>query len=373
MDGGGLMRAILSLSGGMDSTSLLINLLSNGYEVSCISFDYGQKHKLELIKAKNNIVFLRENGHKIDHKIIDLTSVMSLLSSALTDPKINIPEGHYEEDQMKLTVVPNRNAIFSSILYGYAISLSNLHNTDVQIALGVHSGDHTIYPDCRPEFYESINNSFSLGNWDSEKVSFYLPFIEGNKKYILEDALKSCQILGISFDTIFANTITSYNPDSKGRSSGKSGSDVERILAFHSIGRIDPIEYVKPWEEILKNALEIELRHHVTRNNGTERGFTGKYDDHFDEGEYRCYNCNILLFTSDMKYNSNCGWPAFHSEHSDAKIKKVIDTSHGMKRVEVRCSQCDSHLGHIFDDGPNEYGNNRYCINSISLDFKENK
>ena len=91
---------------------------------------------------------------------------MGLFHSALTSDDIEVPEGHYEEEQMKATVVPNRNAIFASILYGYALSVALREDTDVIIALGVHSGDHAIYPDCRPEFYEAIGNAFSVGNWD---------------------------------------------------------------------------------------------------------------------------------------------------------------------------------------------------------------
>ena len=98
-------------------------------------------------------------------------------------------------------------------------------------------------------------------NWDSEKVSFELPYIDGDKKSILLDALKSCEALEIDFDTIFSNTNTSYNPDSEGRSSGKSGADIERILAFKAIDRVDPVEYIDSWEVVLSNAVEVEMRH----------------------------------------------------------------------------------------------------------------
>ncbi|MBT4391166.1 MAG: peptide-methionine (R)-S-oxide reductase MsrB [Euryarchaeota archaeon] len=371
MVGCGLMKAVIAFSGGMDSTALLINMLNRNYDITCISFDYGQKHKIEIERAKANINYLNSIGHIIEHKIIDMTNSFEIFDSALLNDDIDIPEGHYEEAQMKLTVVPNRNAIFSSIMYGYAISLVNKYNCDVKIGLGVHSGDHAIYPDCRPKFYESINKSFALGNWKSENVTFYLPFIDADKKYILNDLMTSCKILNINSNTILKNTLTSYNPDYKGKSSGKSGSDVERILAFDSLGLEDPIEYVKPWKEVLLDALDTELRHHVTRENGTERAFTGRYDKFSLTGKYRCYNCNKLLFTSEMKYNSGCGWPAFHSEHDSANISRIIDASHGMERVEVRCSSCDSHLGHVFEDGPSQFGGERYCINSVSLDFEE--
>lgn len=366
VDGGRLMRAVMALSGGMDSTGLLIHLLSKGYKVSCISYEYGQKHNIELERAKANIEYLSQNGYSVEHQIADLSSAMGLFHSALTSEEIEVPEGHYEEEQMKATVVPNRNAIFASILYGYALSVALREDTEVIIALGVHSGDHAIYPDCRPEFYDSIGNAFAVGNWDSEKVSFHLPYIDGDKETILRDALVSCQKLDLDFDTVFANTNTSYNPDSQGRSSGTSGADVERILAFHAIGRKDPVEYVKSWEDVLRGALKAQLRHYVMKENGTERPFTGEYDKHFETGNYHCADCNKLLFSSESKFDSGCGWPAFSEEVPDAQITQLKDTSHGMVRIEVRCSNCDSHLGHLFHEsrGP------RYCINSICLEFR---
>lgn len=369
MDGGRLMRAVMAFSGGMDSTGLLVRLLADGYKVSCISYDYGQKHVVEIERAKANISYLADNGYDVEHRIADLSSAMSLFHSALTSDEIDIPEGHYEEEQMKATVVPNRNAIFSSILYGYALSVALRENCNVAIALGVHSGDHAIYPDCRPEFYSAIGDAFTVGNWDSEKVTFHLPYIDGNKETILRDALVACSDLDLDFDTIFANTNTSYNPDYQGRSSGTSGADVERILAFHAIGRMDPVVYVKPWEQVLASALHAQLVYHVTRENGTESAFTGEYDKHFENGRYNCVNCGIVLFTSEMKFDSGCGWPAFHSEHSEAEILRKTDQSFGRIRTEVRCSTCDSHLGHVFDDGPRQHGGERDCINSVCLTF----
>lgn len=375
----------MSLSGGMDSTSVLIRLINEGYKIDCLSFNYGQKHVIEIEKAIENIAYLSRKGYQIKHQIIDLTSAMSIFHSSLTNEEIIVPEGHYEETQMKSTVVPNRNAIFSSIIYGYALSIVAKEDINVKIALGVHSGDHAIYPDCRPEFYQSLETSFRLGNWDSERVDFYLPYVNGDKVTILNDAMKSCQELGIDFDTIFSNTITSYNPDNEGRSSGKSGSDIERILAFHKIGRRDPIEYIEPWEKVLQNAITTEkdfkdeeyrnrltkIQYDVTRNSATERPFTGEYWDEKREGEYLCICCGRKLFTSEMKYDSGCGWPSFHTEHDDANIEQIEDRSHGMYRVEVKCSYCDAHLGHIFNDGPMNKGGKRYCINSASIDFVE--
>ena len=162
---------------------------------------------------------------------------------------------------MKQTVVPNRNAIFASILYGYALSIAMKEEHEIKIALGVHSGDHAIYPDCRPEFYEALEKAFKIGNWDSDKVSFYLPYIDGDKEMILRDSEQSLNKLQLDFDTVFSNTNTSYNPDDNGRSSGTSGADIERILAFHAVGKIDPVAYVKPWPQVLEDAINTENKH----------------------------------------------------------------------------------------------------------------
>jgi 7-cyano-7-deazaguanine synthase len=251
----------MSLSGGMDSTSLLMRMLADGYDVTCLTYDYGQKHSIEIERAKANIDYILNMGIQVGHIVIDLNSAMGSLNSALTTEGIEVPEGHYESEQMKQTVVPNRNAIFSSIMYAHALSISESEQTYVVIALGVHSGDHEIYPDCRPEFYESLESAFSIGNWGSERVSFHLPFISGDKSTILQDAHESISTLGLDFDTVFRNTNTSYNPDDSGRSSGKSGADVERILAFHSLGRKDPVQYIGGWDSALASALLAQSEH----------------------------------------------------------------------------------------------------------------
>ena len=253
-----MRRAVLAFSGGMDSTGLLLRLLANNYSVSCLSFNYGQKHIIELERAQQNIRYLSEKGQRVQHQILNLSSVIGLFHSALISESIEVPEGHYEEEQMKQTVVPNRNAIFSSILYGWALSISIKEQCDVVVALGVHSGDHAIYPDCRQEFYDALENAHRIGNWGGENISYYLPFIQGDKTTILEYSLKSCNTLSLDFDRVFANTITSYSPDENGRSSGRTGSDIERILAFNNISRKDPIEYVNDWQQVLHHALSID-------------------------------------------------------------------------------------------------------------------
>ncbi|MCT2557564.1 peptide-methionine (R)-S-oxide reductase MsrB [Tsuneonella sp. YG55] len=110
-------------------------------------------------------------------------------------------------------------------------------------------------------------------------------------------------------------------------------------------------------------------QYQVLRQAGTERAFTGKYDKNYDPGEYRCAGCGQLLFESDAKYNSGCGWPAFTAPAEGSAVEEHRDLSHGMIRTEVVCSNCAGHLGHVFPDGPREAGGMRYCINSAALDF----
>lgn len=253
-----MKRAVISLSGGMDSTGLLIHLLANGYkDVRALSFFYGQKHHVEIVRAAYNIEYLESNGIHVEHHAVDLSILGTLYNSALTSADVEIPEGHYAEENMKATVVPNRNAIFSSIIYGYALSIAEKTGDDVDICLGIHSGDHAIYPDCRPEFRDALDHAFRIGNWGSEKVRYYTPYLYKNKTDILLDTLQNCEKLSLNFDIILSNTITSYNPDNRGKSSGKSGSDIERIEAFINIGRKDPIEYTESWEVVREHAIEV--------------------------------------------------------------------------------------------------------------------
>lgn len=253
---------VLSLSGGMDSSALLLHCIAGFGEetVYSLSFDYGQKHKIELERLQRNLSLLRSKGFSIRHAVVDLSLLGTIYRSSLTSANWQCPEGHYAENSMKETVVPNRNAIFSSIIYGYALSLSQELGAKAAICLGVHSGDHAIYPDCRPEFYEAIGKAFKQGNWGSENVEFHLPYLHGDKLTILKDAESSCDQLGVDFDEFFANTNTSYSPDEQGRASGKTGSDIERILAFDALGREDPVEYQEPWSVVVQRARELELQ-----------------------------------------------------------------------------------------------------------------
>ena len=120
----------------------------------------------------------------------------------------------------------------------------------------------------------------------------------------------------------------------------------------------------KEWKEALSPDA-----YTILREKGTERAFTGKYNDHFEQGIYLCAGCGTELFESSSKFNSHCGWPSF-DEAKHSKVKEVKDSTHGMIRVEILCTNCGGHLGHVFSDGPTETGL-RYCVNSISLDFEK--
>ncbi|WP_119344283.1 7-cyano-7-deazaguanine synthase [Facilibium subflavum] len=238
--------AVLSLSGGMDSTSLLLRLLANDYHVTAISFDYGQKHKIELQKAAQVVKLLQEKGLAVTHQQIEINGLSELLHSALISGGENVPEGHYHEDNMRLTVVPNRNKIFSSIIQASALSIAQAKKTSAIIAMGVHGGDHQVYPDCRQEFRDKDYAAFLAGNWDAEDVTYYLPYITVDKASVLQDGLNACKELGLEFNKVYQHTFTSYIPvehDGVVYSDYKSASSIGRIEAFLTIGQVDPIAY----------------------------------------------------------------------------------------------------------------------------------
>ena len=252
-------QAVLSLSGGMDSSTLLLHLLANDYDVTALSFDYGQKHRVELERAQSLVAYVNEKncgcGGKaiygnLTHQIIKLDGLSQLLNSALVEGGKDVPEGHYEQDNMKETVVPNRNKIFSSLIQAVALSLATKTITDdcsigqeVVIAMGIHAGDHAIYPDCRQEFRDADFDAFVIGNWDSHLVSIYTPYLEVDKFDILKDGELACQKLSLNFDEVYKRTNTSYKPFPSGNSDYKSAASVERIEAFIKLGRPDPVQY----------------------------------------------------------------------------------------------------------------------------------
>jgi len=236
-------HAVVSLSGGMDSSTLLLRVLSEYDSVTAISFDYGQKHRVELERAQDLVDYLAKEGHKVTYKQIKLDGLVDLLNSALVQGGDDVPEGHYEQDNMKETVVPNRNKMFASIIQAVALSKSNTTKEKVDICLGIHAGDHAIYPDCRQEFRDADDEAFRIGNWEADRVGYFTPYLDTDKLGILQNGEYLCEILEINFDEVYSRTNTSYKPFPSGNSDYKSASSVERIEAFIALGRKDPVQY----------------------------------------------------------------------------------------------------------------------------------
>lgn len=236
-------HVVVSLSGGMDSSTLLLRAINEYDTVTGISFDYGQKHRVELERAQSLINYLAINGYKVNYRQIKLDGLVDLLDSALVQGGDDVPEGHYEQDNMKETVVPNRNKMFASITQAVALSVANRTGEKCDIALGIHAGDHAVYPDCRQEFRDADDAAFRMGNWDADQVGYFTPYLDTDKFGILQDGEILCAKLKIEFDEVYSRTNTSYKPYPSGNSDYKSASSVERIEAFIALGRKDPVQY----------------------------------------------------------------------------------------------------------------------------------
>ncbi len=236
-------HVVVSLSGGMDSSTLLLRAINEYDTVTGISFDYGQKHRVELERAQSLIDYLAINGYKVNYRQIKLDGLVDLLDSALVQGGDDVPEGHYEQDNMKETVVPNRNKMFASITQAVALSIANKTEETCDIALGIHAGDHAVYPDCRQEFRDADDAAFRIGNWEADRVGYFTPYLDTDKLGILKDGQILCERLSIGFDEVYSRTNTSYKPFPSGNSDYKSASSVERIEAFIALGRKDPVQY----------------------------------------------------------------------------------------------------------------------------------
>jgi 7-cyano-7-deazaguanine synthase len=299
-------HVVISLSGGMDSSTLLLRCLKEYNTVTAISFDYGQKHRIELDRAQSlvdyvnanpNCVFVHEelpNGFietysKVTYRQIQLNGLADLLDSALVTGGAEVPEGHYAEENMKATVVPNRNKIFASIIQAVALSIANKTGEQCDIAMGIHAGDHAIYPDCRQEFRDADDHAFRMGNWEADKVGYFTPYMEGDKFTILQDGEVLCGELGLDFNEVYKRTNTSYkpifilgggdswieyNPAKDGvvaerggwYSDFKSASSVERVEAFIKLGRPDPVGYADEigpvtWKHVVKEVTKVLENH----------------------------------------------------------------------------------------------------------------
>ena len=268
-------HVVVSLSGGIDSSTLLLRCLKEYDSVTAISFDYGQKHRVELERAQSLVDYIK---YDVKYRQIQLNGLVDLLDSALVTGGEEVPEGHYAEDNMKATVVPNRNKIFASITQAVALSVANRTGETCDIAMGIHAGDHAIYPDCRQEFRDADDAAFRIGNWEAERVGYFTPYLEGDKFTILQDGEVLCEELGLDFDEVYSRTNTSYKPIlwkwtgtdntlyEKWYSDYKSASSVERIEAFIKLGRKDPVDYADEkgpvtWE-VAREAVQKVLTEH---------------------------------------------------------------------------------------------------------------
>jgi len=260
-------HVVISASGGMDSSTLLLRCLKEYDTVTAISFDYGQKHLVELERATELVKYINLQAiGELRHQIIELNGLAELLDSALVEGGVDVPEGHYSEETMKSTVVPNRNKIFASITQAVALSIANRTGENCDIALGIHAGDHAIYPDCRQEFRDADEIAFRMGNWDAERVSYFTPYLEGDKYTILQDGEKLCEELGLEFGEIYKRTLTSYKPYPNGNSDIFSASSVERVEAFIKLGRKDPVQYEDEtgpveWDYVVERVTEVIKKH----------------------------------------------------------------------------------------------------------------
>jgi 7-cyano-7-deazaguanine synthase len=217
------MKALISLSGGLDSAVVLADLIEKKIEVQAVSFCYGSKHQKHEIDAAIELAY----HYKVPILSVDLSRAFGSVESALlASNDAKIPEGHYNDESMRQTVVPARNMIFLSVLASIALSRGC-----EQIYIGVHQGDHFIYPDCRPVFIRSMRKS--IGHATENKVELRAPFLCKKKKDIVAR--------GLMLNVPFEKTRTCYTSDDV--ACGKCGSCVERLEAFKLCNAVDPIPY----------------------------------------------------------------------------------------------------------------------------------
>ena len=227
------MKAMIVCSGGLDSVTLAYKVAAEGSLTSLVSFQYGQRHANELSYAAKCA-----EHFGVPHHIIDISNVgAQLTGSALTDD-IDVPDGHYAEDSMKLTIVPNRNAIMLTIAYGMAAS----QGADT-VAIAVHGGDHFIYPDCRPDFIEQFAKMQKMALDGYADIDIYAPFLHGTKGDIVK--------AGAAVNVPFEETWSCYKGG--GRQCGRCGTCVERAEAFNEAGVVDPTDYEDPdyWRQAI--------------------------------------------------------------------------------------------------------------------------
>ena len=218
-----MASSVLILSGGIDSTVLLAHLMSEGRTVRALTIDYGQRHRREIDSARAVVAH-----YGIEHKVADLRSVADLMGvNALTDATQNVPEGHYEAESMKATVVPNRNMLLLAMAGSWAVATKA-----ESIVYGAHGGDHAIYPDCRPEFAAAMDKALSLCDWHSVRLE--RPFVDWDKSRIVRRGVELKAPLHLTWSCYVGGD----------RHCGRCGTCVERREAFTKAGVKDPTDYI---------------------------------------------------------------------------------------------------------------------------------
>ncbi|PCF94852.1 7-cyano-7-deazaguanine synthase QueC [Vreelandella nigrificans] len=213
---------VVIYSGGMDSFTVLHRAIQEGLNVHALSFDYGQRHARELVTAREVCRQL-----KVPHQVVDIRAIHGLIdNSALTNSSIAMPEGDYAADNLRATVVPNRNMILLSLAIAKAVNIGAS-----RVDYGAHGGDHILYPDCRPEFVDAMNHVSGIANF--EPVLIHAPYLKSTKADILRD--------GLAMGLDYRHTWTCY--EGRTLACGKCGSCLERLAAFTANHATDPLEY----------------------------------------------------------------------------------------------------------------------------------
>lgn len=214
-------KVVVIYSGGMDSFTVLHKAIREGYEVHALSFNYGQRHSKELQYAARVCEALN-----VSHKVVDISAINQLMAGSSLTSDIAVPQGEYQEDNMHSTVVPNRNMVLLSLAVAYAVSIGAS-----KAYYGAHSGDHAIYPDCRPAFVEKMNQVCAIANYQA--VEIVTPYLHNSKDEILRDGLQ----MGLDY----SQTWTCYN--GRERACGQCSACTERLQAFTSNNASDPLSY----------------------------------------------------------------------------------------------------------------------------------
>ncbi len=227
---------VMILSGGLDSTTLLWYLCSEGKEVHALTFNYGQRHSREIEHAKKVVKAARDRGFKVNHELVDISSISHLIASGALTGKEEVPHGFYTDEIQKITVVPNRNMIMLSIAAGYAVKIG-----EKEVYYAAHKSDYAIYPDCRKEFVKALDTAIYLATLFTP-VELKAPFVDMTKAEVVG--------LGLKLEVPYELTWSCY--EGGDRPCLKCGTCLERTEAFLVNGVKDPLLNDEEWERAVE-------------------------------------------------------------------------------------------------------------------------